>query len=161
MRRLIILGLLYGGMSLLLPLGAPGQGSWVLLAFGFLILAAYSVGELASVLRLPKIVGYLVAGMVFGPHVLHVVDEAGTELLAPVSELAIALIAFLAGAELRWSEVRERGVVLLKITVTELALTFSARTYLLQSEGLELGTARDGSQAPRVLISSGLTWRFF
>ena len=32
-----------------------------------------------------------------------------TQQLAPVSSLAIALIAFLAGAELRWSELRERG----------------------------------------------------
>lgn len=42
----------------------------------------------------------------------------------------------------------------------DLALTFSARTYLLESDGLELGTARNGSEAPRVLISTGLTWRF-
>ena len=42
----------------------------------------------------------------------------------------------------------------------DLALTFSARSYLLESDGLELGTARDGSQAPRILISTGLSWRF-
>jgi hypothetical protein len=41
------------------------------------------------------------------------------------------------------------------------AVTFSARTYLLQSDGLELGTARNGSEAPPILISTGLTWRFF
>ena len=42
----------------------------------------------------------------------------------------------------------------------DLALTVSARTYLFESDGLELGTARNGSEAPRVLISTGLTWRF-
>ncbi|HEU4580850.1 MAG TPA: hypothetical protein VFS67_21475 [Polyangiaceae bacterium] len=42
----------------------------------------------------------------------------------------------------------------------ELALTASARSYLVQSDGLELGTARDGREAPRVLLSTGLTWRF-
>jgi hypothetical protein len=42
----------------------------------------------------------------------------------------------------------------------DLAVTFSARTYLLESDGLELGTARNGSEAPRFLISTGLTWRF-
>jgi hypothetical protein len=42
----------------------------------------------------------------------------------------------------------------------DLALTASVRTYLLQSDGLELGTARDGSEAARVLISTGVTWRF-
>lgn len=44
--------------------------------------------------------------------------------------------------------------------VEQLALTLGARTYLLESDGLELGTARNGHAAPRVLISTGLTWRF-
>lgn len=131
MRRLVILALLFGGMQLILPLGSRGQGSWPLLAFGFLILAAYSVGELATTLHLPKIVGYLAAGVIFGPYVLNAVDEIGTARLAPVSDLAIALIAFLSGAELRWEEVRERGVLLLKMTFVELGLTFLALFGLL------------------------------
>jgi Kef-type K+ transport system membrane component KefB len=131
MRRLIILALLYGGMQLILPLGSRGQGSWPLLAFGFLILAAYCVGELATAFHLPKIVGYLAAGVIFGPYVLNAVDVVGTNRLSPISDLAIALIAFLSGAELRWDEVRERGILLLKITVTELGITFIALFALL------------------------------
>jgi Kef-type K+ transport system membrane component KefB len=131
MRRLVILALLFGGMQLILPLGSRGQGSWPLLAFGFLILAAYSVGELATSFHLPKIVGYLSAGVIFGPHLLGAVDKVGTALLSPVSDLAVALIAFLAGAELRWDEVKERGVLLLKITVVELAIGFVALFALL------------------------------
>lgn len=125
MRRVAILGLLLAGMRLLYPLGERGQGSQPLLWFGFLILAAYTVGELATALRLPKIVGYLLAGVLFGPDGLGTITEAGVSRLGPISELAIALIAFLAGAELRWNEVRERGVLLLKMTVAELTLTFS------------------------------------
>ena len=124
MRRLIILGLLLGGMHLIIPLGEQGQGSRVLLAFGFLILAAYTVGEIAAGAKIPKIVGYLVAGVLFGPNVLGTVDPIGVARLAPVSQLAIALIAFLAGAELRWGEIRDNGILLLKITVSELAVTF-------------------------------------
>jgi Kef-type K+ transport system membrane component KefB len=131
MRRLVILALMYGGMQLILPLGSRGQGSWPLLAFGFLILGAYSVGELATNLHLPKIVGYLGAGVVFGPHLLGAVDRMGTARLSPISDLAIALIAFLAGAELRWDEVRERGVLLMKMTVSELGIGFLALFALL------------------------------
>jgi Kef-type K+ transport system membrane component KefB len=123
MRRVIILALLFGGMSLILPLGG-GQSSPALLTFGFLILAAYTSGELAVSLRLPRIIGYLLAGAVFGPSVLGVVGEGAREQLAPVSSLAIALIAFLAGAELRWQEVRDRGRTILRILVSELGLTF-------------------------------------
>ena len=42
-----------------------------------------------------------------------------------------------------------------------LAVTFMARTYLVHSEGLELGTARDGGSGPPILLSTGVTWRFF
>ncbi|HUH12144.1 MAG TPA: cation:proton antiporter [Longimicrobiales bacterium] len=126
MRRAVILFLLFGAMQLLLPLGAEGQGSQTLLAFGFVILAAYTVGELATVVGLPKIVGYLFAGVVFGPYVLGTIPYEAAGRLEPVSQLAVALIAFLAGAELRWSEVRERGVALLKIMSVELAAAFIA-----------------------------------
>lgn len=131
MRRAIALVLLLGGMRLILPLGMQGQGSEALLSFGFLILAAYMVGEIASAARAPKIVGYLVAGVLFGPHVLGIVTEQGVTRLAPVSELAVALIAFLAGAELRWSQVRDEGVVLTKIMSAELGLSFVAISTLL------------------------------
>jgi Kef-type K+ transport system membrane component KefB len=124
MRRLVVLALLLGGLRLIAPLGEPGDASQWLLTFGFLILAAYSVGELATSLRLPKIVGYLAAGLLFGPRVLDVVTESASHRLAPVSELAIALIAFLAGAELRWSEVRDRGRTILRLLTAEMGLTF-------------------------------------
>lgn len=124
MRRLLILALLYGGMSLILPLGVSGQGGQALLTFGFLILAAYTVGELAAAVRLPKIIGYLVAGVVFGPYVLGAVTYEASVRLDAVSQLAIGLIAFLAGAELQWSEVKERGAILLKVMSTELLFGF-------------------------------------
>src|SRR5688500_20228819 len=101
MRRLVILGLLFGAMQLVVPLGEARHGSRWLLSIGFLILAAYSVGELASMLRLPKIIGYLAAGVVFGPSVFNTVTIDAVHELTPVSSLAIAIVAYLAGAELR------------------------------------------------------------
>lgn len=126
MRRAFILLLLFGGMQLLLPLGDPGQGSRVLLSFGFVILAAYTVGEIATAVRLPKIVGYLFAGVLFGPYVLGTITSEAATRLDPINQLAVALIAFLAGAELRWRDVRNHGVALLKIMTTELGLGFVA-----------------------------------
>ena len=131
MRRIIILLLLLGVMqliSLVAPLGGAGRS---LLVFGFLILAAYSAGELARSVRLPKIIGYMIAGAIFGPHLAAVVRPDEVSVLTPVSDLAIALIAFLAGAELEWSELRKRGVALLKLTGAELAVTFVAISALL------------------------------
>src|SRR6185437_15456381 len=131
MRRVFVLGFLFAGMQLIQPLGAPGFGSESLLAFGFLILAAYAAGELASDAHIPKLVGYVAAGVAFGPYALRTVTAQAVADLSPVSSLAIALIAFLAGAELRWSEVRERGLAIVRILAAELLLALVAITLFL------------------------------
>jgi Kef-type K+ transport system membrane component KefB len=126
MRRVAVLLLLFLGMSLIIPLqeGAHAAGAQSLLIFGFLVLAAYTVGELVTPLTLPRITGFLFAGVLFGPSLLGFVDAAVIAELEPVNRLAIALIAFLAGAELRWRELREHLKKLLGILTAELLLTF-------------------------------------
>lgn len=133
MRRAVILLLLWGGMQLLLMLDGADHpaSSRTLLVFGFLILAAYTVGEIVTLIKLPKVTGYLFAGLLFGPSALGAVSSHSIAELAPVSRLAVALIAFLAGAELRWSELRERGRSLLTMLGFELALSFVAIVALL------------------------------
>src|SRR5688572_30857921 len=131
MRRIIILALLYAGVQLILPLGEVGRGSEALLTFGFLVLAAYTVGELTTFLGLPKIVGYLFAGIAFGPSALAAVSATAVGRLSPVSDLAIALIAFLAGAELRWSDLRAAGAKLAKILGVEMLFAIIAVAALL------------------------------
>jgi Kef-type K+ transport system membrane component KefB len=131
MRRVFILALLIGAMQLIAPLGTGGYGSQALLAFGLLILAAYAAGELADAMRIPKLVGYILAGVAFGPSAMNFVNTSAVSDLEPVSSLAIALIAFLAGSELRWSEVRARGVTIGKILGTELLVTLIAITAFL------------------------------
>jgi Kef-type K+ transport system membrane component KefB len=128
MRRSLILGLLLIGMGLIAPLGQDTPSSGALLAFGFLILAAYTVGEIANTVGLPKLVGYLLAGILFGPSVLHTVSYDVISRLSPVSELAVSLIAFMAGAELKWADVRLRGGGYLKILCVEMGLTFAGIT---------------------------------
>ncbi|WP_411282290.1 cation:proton antiporter [Gemmatimonas sp.] len=144
MRRLIILVVLYAVMQGVLLLSSATSGVPTLMLFGFLILAAYSVGELVTVIGLPKIVGYMLAGVLFGPPALGYVSRPALEELTPVSNLAIALIAFLAGAELQIAEIRERGIAILKLMSAELLLSFvgvAVTIALLRSQLPVLATA--------------------
>ena len=125
MRRALILALLLVGMRLILPLGRDVPGSGALLTLGFLILAAYTVGEIAGNLGLPKLLGYLVAGIIFGPSGLGTVTSGSVFKLQPISQLAVALIAFVAGAELKWDDVKRDGPRYLRILGTEMPLTFA------------------------------------
>src|SRR5688572_1557046 len=125
MRRTLILLLLLAGMQIIQPLGHDTPSSEALLAFGFLILAAYTVGEIANGIGLPKLVGYLLAGILFGPSALHTVSYDVILRLSPVNELAVSLIAFMAGAELKWSDVKQHGAGYIKILSVEMGLTFA------------------------------------
>jgi Kef-type K+ transport system membrane component KefB len=82
-------------------------------AVGFLLLAGTLMSELFEIIGLPHLSGYLVAGIVAGPHVLRLIDHHTVEQLTNVNSLALALIALEGGAELRLSALREgmRGLV--------------------------------------------------
>ncbi|MET0791705.1 MAG: cation:proton antiporter [Polyangiaceae bacterium] len=75
-------------------------------AIGFLLLAGTLMSELLETIGLPHLSGYLLAGIIGGPHVLHLVDHHTVSDLSPVNTLALSLIALAGGAELRVETVR-------------------------------------------------------
>lgn len=70
------------------------------LTFGYLLLTAYFAGNLVGRLGMPKLTGYIVAGVVVGPSVLVLVDTSSTDELRMVGNAATAIIALTGGAEL-------------------------------------------------------------
>ena len=124
MRRALILFLLLMGMQLILPLGRDVPGSGALLTLGFLMLAAYTVGEIVSIWGLPKLLGYLLAGIIFGPSAMGTVTAGAILTLQPINQLAVALIAFVAGAELKWADLKKDGATYARILGVEMPLTF-------------------------------------
>ncbi len=95
---MILFGIMWGA-GYLVP-GYRGDAA-VLAALGFLLLAGTLLSELVEVVGMPHLSGYLFAGIIAGPHVLHLVDHVSVKRLEPVNTLAIALIALAGGAELR------------------------------------------------------------
>lgn len=76
-------------------------------ALGLLLLTGTLASELVEVVGLPHLSGYLLAGILVGPHVLHLVEHRTVEQLSVVNALALALIALAGGAELRVDALRE------------------------------------------------------
>ncbi len=110
-RRLVVLVLLVGGAVLLEPLRVPTEGVIAprsLFLFGILLLTADTFGALAHDLGLPRLVGYLVAGLALGPSVLDVVPPGVLQDLSMMKQLAVGVIALLAGAELRIKDLVDR-----------------------------------------------------
>jgi Kef-type K+ transport system membrane component KefB len=119
-RRLVVLMLLVGGAVLLEPLRAPTEGVIAprsLFLFGILLLTADTFGAIAHDLRLPRLVGYLVAGLALGPSVSGIVPAGVLEDLGMMKRLAVGLIGLLAGAELRIADLRQRHRLILLVLI--------------------------------------------
>lgn len=95
------------GVLLLATRVAP-EGSVVgpLAALGFLLLAGTLTSELIELVGLPQLTGFILAGVVSGPYVLHLIDKGTLERVAPANTLALALIALAGGLELKLETLR-------------------------------------------------------
>ncbi len=133
-----------------------GGSLGTLFAIGFLLLAGTLLSELLETIGLPHLSGYLIAGIVGGPHVLALIDHETVENLSPVNTLALALIALGGGAELRVSTLREvgRSVACGLMLQSGIGLITLSATFLLLSRYVPF--ARD--LALPALISVALLW---
>lgn len=133
-RRLVVLALLVGGALLLEPLRVPTEGVIAprsLFLFGILLLTADTFGEVAHELRIPRLVGYLIAGLALGPSVSGIVPAGVLEDLGMMKRLAVGLIGLLAGAVLRVADLRRRyrqifWILVLQLTLVLVVLTIAA-----------------------------------
>ncbi len=90
------------------------------LAFGFLLLAAYFTGRLFGSLGLPRLTGYLIAGVLAGPFVLELVSTDMTRSLRVVNGVASCILGLTAGAELNLKRVKPlartlRGLIIFSV----------------------------------------------
>ncbi|MCA9678069.1 MAG: cation:proton antiporter, partial [Myxococcales bacterium] len=76
------------------------------LAFGFLLLTAYFAGSLVARMSMPRLTGYIIAGIVVGPFALRLVEQQQTGELRMVGDVATAIIALTGGAELELKSIR-------------------------------------------------------
>ncbi len=87
-----------------LPEGLRGAGA----GLGLLLLGSYLFGLLSKRVKLPKLSGYLIFGMLVGPSALAMVTKPQLEYLRLVNGLAISVIALTAGGEIDLHVLRAR-----------------------------------------------------
>ena len=90
------------------------------------IVLAFMVGKLVSKIKLPAILGWLIAGMILGPHALSLVnnsllDAGWYEGIVNILECAVGLLI---GTELVWSRIKKTGKQIIITTLTQSLGTF-------------------------------------
>lgn len=98
---------------------------------GFLVIAGAMAGRVAAFLRMPRLTGYLLAGLLAGPQCFEVLDKSDVKALSLINALALALIALQAGAELTlptlqrtWKSVLISSSVQIVVVIVPMALLF-------------------------------------
>ncbi len=131
-RGMLALACVVGVRLVLERIGVSG-GAGPLFALGFLIVAGYVCGGIAAFLRLPRLTGYLLAGLAAGPQGAGLIDAHDVKALLLVNTLALALIALQAGAEITlpvlrrtWWSVGASAIAQILIVIPGVAAVFWA-----------------------------------
>ena len=90
------------------------------------ILLAFLAGKFISKLKLPSILGWLIAGMILGPHALSLVNN---ELLNAVwyqntMHILECAVGLMIGTELVWNKLKKSGRSIIVTTLTQSLGTF-------------------------------------
>lgn len=145
--------------ALLLLLPYAGYGADVharaAVAIGFLLLGGDVAGELVARLRLPRLTGYLLLGVVVGPQLVGFVGKPELEALRLVVDLKLGLIAFTAGGELKLRMLRERGRSILWHSVFQTLLPLVAVLAFVAAAGRGLLPFLEGAPWGTV-VAAGL-----
>ncbi|MBN1574016.1 MAG: cation:proton antiporter [Deltaproteobacteria bacterium] len=113
----------YGLVSL--PFDGAMERGGVAISIGFLMLSSYFMGGIAEKAKLPRITGYLACGILFGPHLLGLVDSETVVEMRFIDGLALTFIALAAGGELKIPGLKERiKVIALNILFQVTAIFF-------------------------------------
>lgn len=89
----------------------------ILLTIGLLLIIGYSAGWLFDKIGLPKIIGYMLTGIVFSPNTVDFIDQNVIETTHPLMEVCLAFIAFEVGGALKWSTIKMHEKEIISITL--------------------------------------------
>lgn len=86
---------------------------------GLLLVLGFFLGELATKTGLPKVSGYIIAGILLNPEVLGIVPKEFIASTEPLINIALSVITFAIGGSLSFSNIKKSGKMILTLTLFE------------------------------------------
>ena len=94
--------------------------TYPLLAVGLLLILGYWGGRAANLIKLPRVSGYLLAGILLSPSTFNILDrQLVNEDLYVVTEMALAIIAYTIGGSLIIQRLKRLGGMILWVTLSQ------------------------------------------
>ncbi|MBT3750024.1 MAG: potassium transporter TrkA [Bacteroidetes bacterium] len=98
------------------------------LGFIWILFSSKYFANFFQKIKFPLITGFLVTGIVCGPHVLNLIETEALEKLGFINDISLAFIAFAAGSELYLKDIRSRIRSIIWNTIGQLVATFVVST---------------------------------
>lgn len=88
----------------------------ILLILGLLLIVAYILGYVLEVRGIPKIIGYILTGIIFSPNTVDWIPDQVIINTGSLLAVSLAFIAFEVGGELKWSTIKKQEKEIVGIT---------------------------------------------
>jgi Kef-type K+ transport system membrane component KefB len=95
------------------------MGMNVILSTGVLICTGYILGEIAEKIRLPKISGYILAGILLNPDLLGIMSGQFVDQTGPLLTISLSVITFSIGGTLSAGKLKKTGKTMLILMLFE------------------------------------------
>ncbi|MCK4643564.1 cation:proton antiporter [bacterium] len=102
----------------------------LLFDLGIMISGAFLLGEIFHRIKLPKVSGYLIVGILMGPFGSNAIDIRMAEDLQFIDMITLTIIAFIVGRELSIKRLKRDIKAILFYTFTVIIITFISETFL-------------------------------
>jgi len=90
-----------------------------LLSVGMVILLGLLGGKLSHRIKIPRVTGYMITGLIFGPSVLGLISAGTLKDIQMINEIALGLILFAIGGEIELRHLKAMGKKLFFIAFAE------------------------------------------
>ncbi len=109
----------------------------VLLYLSIILLVGFLFGKLLEQLHMPDVTGYIIAGVLIGPHVLNIVHLEVLDFFDVITKIVLGIIAFQIGTELFLPILKKSASSIIVITLVHAFVTVSlvfSGVYLITRE---------------------------
>jgi len=113
----------------------------IFLSASGLLIIGFVFGRLINLVRLPRVTGYIIAGIIFGPSLLNIFSKNCLTQLDFIPQLALGIIALVIGAGLSFDLVKRLGSRFILITILQAVGAFSLVFLFLFLFNMPVGAA--------------------
>ena len=130
----------------------------MLTSLAFIFLVGLSLAAICQALKLPRIIGMLITGILLGPYVLNVLDPSILSISSELRQIALIIILLKAGLSLNLADLKKVGrpaIMMACIPATfEILAYFLLAPYFLGITRLEAAVmgAVMGAVSPAVVV---------